>query len=100
MQEVTGSSPVFSTITEVIMYFVYIIYSPKLNRYYIGYTEDFSRRLVEHNSGKSNYTSKTNDWILKYTESFSTRLEAHRRELEIKNKKSRKYIEWLITKGM
>jgi putative endonuclease len=80
------------------MYSVYIIYSLKLNRYYIGYTEDFSKRLIEHNSGKSNYTSKANDWILRYTEDFSTRLEAQHRELEIKNKKSRKYIEWLITK--
>ena len=78
------------------MYYVYIIYSKKLNRYYIGYTEDFLKRLVEHNSGISTYTSKANDWILKYIETHLNRLDAHRREMEIKGKKSRKYIEWLI----
>jgi putative endonuclease len=33
-----------------------------------------------------------------YTEKFETREQAHKRELEIKRKKSRKYIEWLISK--
>ncbi len=91
MQEVTGSSPVFSTCV-----YLYIIYSKKLDRYYIGYTEDFSKRLIEHNSGLSGYTSKADDWILKYTEPYSNRLDAHQRELKVKAKKSRKYIEWLI----
>jgi putative endonuclease len=34
---------------------------------------------------------------MKYTERFETRTEAVKRESEIKKKKSRKYIEWLIS---
>ncbi|MBX2907866.1 MAG: GIY-YIG nuclease family protein [Taibaiella sp.] len=77
-------------------YTVYIIYSPLLDKYYTGHTEDIKKRMNEHNSGMSTFTSKTNDWVVKYFESFPTREAAMKREKEIKNKKSRKYIEWLI----
>ena len=77
-------------------YTVYIIYSIKLDKYYIGYTENISMRLSQHNEGISSFTSKATDWVLKYTEVFMSREEAHKRELAIKSKKSRKYIEWLI----
>ena len=78
-------------------YSVYIIYSAKLDKYYIGYTENITIRLVQHNEGLSSFTSKAIDWVLKYTEEFDSRENAHKRELEIKRKKSRKYIEWLIS---
>jgi putative endonuclease len=78
-------------------YSVYIIYSVKLDKYYVGYTENISLRLVQHNEGLSTFTSKAADWILKYSENFDSREDAHKRELEIKHKKSRKYIEWLIS---
>ena len=72
---------------------VYIIYSAKLDKYYVGYTENISIRLEQHNKGESTFTSKANDWLLKYAEGFNTRESAHSRELEIKRKKNRKYIE-------
>ena len=78
------------------IYSVYIIYSSALDKYYIGYTEDINLRLIQHNEGKSTFTSKASDWVLKYSEAFDSRENAHKRELEIKRKKSRKYIEWLI----
>lgn len=78
------------------MFWVYILYSAGLNKYYVGYTENVANRLQQHNAGLSSFTAKANDWILKYSEKFETREAAHTRELEIKRKKSRKYIEWLI----
>jgi putative endonuclease len=72
------------------MNWIYIIYSVKLDCYYIGYTTDLDKRLVEHNSGISTITSKASDWKLLYTERFETKKFAHKRELEIKRKKSRK----------
>ena len=36
----------------IFMYFVYIIYSTKLDNYYVGTTDDVERRLNEHNSKK------------------------------------------------
>ena len=79
------------------LFFVYIIYSSSLDKYYIGYTTDLTKRLNEHNTGVSVYTSKASDWVLKYQDSFPERELAMKREKEIKSKKSRKYIDWLIS---
>jgi predicted GIY-YIG superfamily endonuclease len=78
------------------LYSTYIIYSGKLDRFYCGHTSDITERLVHHNSGISEFTSKASDWILMWEEKFETRELARKREMEIKKKKSRKYIEWLI----
>jgi len=79
-------------------FFVYIIYSRQINKYYIGYTIDLDKRIIEHNSSVSTFTAKADDWVLKHCEKFSDRNSAMKREKEIKKKKSRKYIEWLINK--
>jgi putative endonuclease len=78
------------------MAFVYIIYSAKVNKYYIGACTNLERRLYEHNIGHSTFTSTGVPWELKYTEQFSSLPEAKKREKEIKNRKSRVYIESLI----
>jgi len=77
-------------------YTVYILYSPSRDQFYIGHTSDLKDRLFRHNNSGSKSTKRTNDWIVKYTEPYSTKGEAAARELQIKKKKSRKYIEWLI----
>jgi len=80
------------------MYYTYILKSDKSGRYYIGHTLSINLRLTEHNSGRVKSTRNKGPWQCVYFESFETRLEANRRELEIKNKKSRKYIEYLLDK--
>ena len=70
---------------------VYIIYSPSLDQYYIGHSENMEDRLFRHNNSGSKSTKKANDWELVYTEIFPTKSETTKRELEIKKKKSRKY---------
>jgi putative endonuclease len=79
------------------MFYVYILYSEKLDKYYVGSTNDLLRRLNDHNRGKTNYSKQGVPWILKYSEEYSRRQEAYSREIEIKKKKSRKYIEYLIS---
>ncbi|MCF8450917.1 MAG: GIY-YIG nuclease family protein [Taibaiella sp.] len=78
------------------MPFVYIIYSTKVNKYYVGACTNLERRLYEHNIGHSTFTSTGIPWELRYTESFNTLAEAKKRESEIKKMKSRSYIEKLI----
>jgi putative endonuclease len=78
------------------MFSVYILYSLYLDKYYIGYSEDVAKRLIQHNIGLSVYTSKSADWKIVYQEDFKTRELAMERERNIKKKKSRKYIEYLI----
>ena len=76
---------------------VYILFSKKLNKYYVGSSSDIDRRITEHNSGKSKFTSRGMPWRLMYTEVFLTLIEAKKRELQIKKRKSRIYIEELIS---
>jgi len=78
------------------MAFVYVIYSAKVNKYYVGACTNLERRLYEHNIGHSTFTSTGIPWELKYTEQFNSLPEAKKREREIKNKKSRIYIEQLV----
>ena len=80
-----------------IMAYTYILYSEKLNKYYVGACIDIDRRLKEHNTGHSKYTSTGLPWILKYKEEFETLQEAKKRELAIKKMKSRIYIEGLFS---
>ena len=79
-----------------VMYYVYILSAVSRNRYYIGYSEFPDKRLIEHNSGKVKSTRLYRPWVKVYVEKFDTELLAIRREREIKSKKSRLYIEWLI----
>jgi putative endonuclease len=79
------------------IFHVYILYSPSLNKFYIGYTgEDLSERIRKHNSNHKGFTGKVGDWELKYQEEFAEKSLAARREREIKSWKSRKMIERLI----
>ena len=78
---------------------MYILYSEKPDKYYIGACTDMERRLYEHNIGHSKFTSSGMPWRIVYREDFETLAEAKRRELKVKKMKSRKYIEDLIAKG-
>ena len=78
------------------MAFMYILYSAKLDKYYVGACIDFRRRFYEHNIGHSKFTSLGVPWELKFTKEFPTLQEAKQYELKIKKMKSRKYVESLI----
>ena len=77
-------------------YYVYIIYSVSIDKYYIGYTNDVSVRLEKHNQHHRGFTGRANDLELKYKEGYIEKGEAIKRELEIKRWKSRKRIEHLL----
>jgi len=70
------------------MYVVYVLYSPTINKFYIGSTSDLEKRMYYHNNGKSPYTRHKGPWFLMYQETYETRNEAIRRERELKNWKS------------
>ena len=81
------------------MFYVYILYSKFLDKYYIGHTgQNLDQRLRKHNTNHKGFTGKANDWVLKYFEEFNSKPEAYQRELAIKKRKSRAYIEKLIDK--
>ncbi len=75
------------------MYYVYVLFSQKLNKRYIGSTKDIDRRIKEHNLGKSKFTSTGISWKLIYKESFPTNNEARKRELFLKSGVGRKFLD-------
>ncbi|RLD58138.1 MAG: GIY-YIG nuclease family protein [Bacteroidetes bacterium] len=77
-------------------YFVYIIYSKNIDKFYIGFTKNISERIRKHNSNHKGFTGKTNDWVIVYNEEFKTKSEAYSREREIKSWKNRNKITELI----
>ncbi|OGY63932.1 MAG: endonuclease [Candidatus Harrisonbacteria bacterium RIFCSPLOWO2_02_FULL_41_11] len=74
------------------MFYVYILKSLKNGRFYIGSTNNLERRLNEHNSGKSKYTSLTRPFVLIFKEEYLSRSEAMRREKFLKSGRGREWI--------
>ena len=80
-------------------YYFYILFSQKLNRYYLGHTRELFERIRKHNSNHKGYTGKADDWKLLYSEKYASKSDAYARERQIKNWKNRNRIEQLILKG-
>ena len=78
---------------------VYILKSLTNGRYYIGSTNNFERRLTEHNIGKSKATKFTMPFELAFLQEYDSLKEARRIERRLKNFKSRIIIEKIIKKG-
>jgi putative endonuclease len=76
------------------MFYLYILYSDKFDKYYVGSSLNPWKRLVKHNSSKFNtFTSKYRPWVLKAVfEAGKTRGEAEKIEKFIKKQKSRNLI--------
>ena len=77
-------------------YFVYILQSERDGSYYIGHTVDVGGRLKRHNEGRSTYTRGKAPWKLIYQEVCGSKAEAMNREREIKGKKGREYLDYLV----
>ncbi len=80
------------------MHFVYIIYSPLFDRFYVGETVNPAERTEQHKRGfyKSASTSYANDWVLKLSLRVNSRKEALVVEKYIKSMKSKTFILSLI----
>jgi len=80
----------------VTKYYVYILYSDSLDKYYVGFSSNVLERLKKHLQNHKGFTGKAKDWELKYKEEYESKPAALRRELQIKNWKRRKMIEKLV----
>ena len=77
-------------------YYTYILFSEKINRYYIGSTQSIEQRIIRHNAGATKSTKPGRPWNLAYSEKFDSKTEAIKRENYLKRLKSRTFIEILI----
>ncbi|MBS1548857.1 MAG: GIY-YIG nuclease family protein [Bacteroidetes bacterium] len=78
------------------MFYVYILYSEFLDRFYIGMSHDPKERLTKHLQKHAGFTSRAKDWKIVYTEAFPTKEHASERERQIKKWKSKPMIRKLI----
>ena len=74
---------------------VYLLFSKKLDKYYIGSCLNLDERIEEHLSKKNrdSFTCKADDWELNYSIDDLAYEQARGIEKHIKNMKSKKYIE-------
>lgn len=74
-------------------FFVYIIHSTSIDRFYVGHTEFLSERLSQHNQGfyKGAFTQLADDWTLFYSIECESKKQAIYIERHIKKMHSRKY---------
>jgi putative endonuclease len=82
------------------MFTVYVLYSNRFNKIYVGYTSDINQRLLSHNElGKKGWTIKFRPWQLVYKEEYETKAEAMKREKELKTATGRNFI-WTLIKAI
>ena len=78
------------------MFYLYILHSVLLDKYYVGVSSNPEERLIKHLANHKGFTSKAKDWTIIYTEVFDTKSEAFQRERQIKSWKSKILIQNLI----
>ena len=77
-------------------YLVYILYSKKLNRFYVGQTIDLQNRVEEHNNGESPYTSTGTPWTLIWSTVKSSFRETELLEQKLKNLSRTRKIRFML----
>ncbi|WP_298547615.1 GIY-YIG nuclease family protein [uncultured Aquimarina sp.] len=73
--------------------FVYILYSDKSSRYYVGQTADIDKRLKRHNSGIVPSTKSGAPWKLVLQLKTSSRSEAMILEKKIKKRGAKRFLD-------
>lgn len=69
----------------IYMYYVYIIKSSKIKKYYTGVSKDLKRRINEHYSGNSDFTSWSGPYELIWYCGFKEKKKAYDFEKYLKS---------------
>ncbi len=77
------------------MYYVYILESLVDGDFYKDSTENYIKRLNEHNNGESQFTRSKMPWKLVFARQFVTKREAIIEEKRLK-KCNKEYLRWLV----
>ena len=82
-----------------LVHFVYILFSPSHNRFYIGESSFPDGRVIQHNKGhyKHASTSFTDDWELAFLIKCDNKSNALKVEKHLKSLKSPTYLRRLIS---
>jgi putative endonuclease len=74
------------------MYTTYILYSSTLKKFYTGHSQDFVRRLGEHNRGKTSFLKRGIPWTVVFAKEIGTRSEAIKLETSIKKRGAKRFL--------
>ncbi|AUP78335.1 GIY-YIG nuclease family protein [Flavivirga eckloniae] len=74
-------------------YVVYILYSQKRSRYYVGQTNNIKKRIERHNKDLVPSTKGGSPWKLIKTLEVTNRSEALKLENKIKKRGAKRYLE-------
>lgn len=74
------------------MFYTYVLKSAKDKKYYIGYTNDLSKRYLEHKKGFVISTKNRRPLILIYYEACLNEHDAKRREEYLKSGPGKKFL--------
>ncbi|MFD0798818.1 GIY-YIG nuclease family protein [Maribacter chungangensis] len=80
------------------MHYLYILYSEKIDKYYIGESPDIVNRLEQHNSHyfEKAFTKAADDWEIIVSEKLNNKGDAVYLEKFIKRMKSKTFIQKII----
>ncbi|RAV99499.1 GIY-YIG nuclease family protein [Pseudochryseolinea flava] len=73
-------------------YYVYILYSDAISRYYIGSTQDLDNRITEHNSGETKSIKHGIPWRIVWSQKFETKSDAIKMEIKIKKRGAKRFL--------
>jgi putative endonuclease len=74
---------------------VYILYSPSIQKYYKGQTNDLEDRLKRHNQGRNKYTQRGTTWELRWSCTKENRSAAVRLETGLKKYSQEQILEFI-----
>lgn len=74
-------------------FYVYILWSDSIKKFYVGSTSDSEERFLQHNRGQSKFTSKGKPWSLIWSVECFNRSDAIRFENKIKKRGIRRFLE-------
>ena len=74
------------------MFVVYVLYSSKFDKIYIGYTSGLIARFKSHNELGKGWTKRFRPWKVVHIEFFDVKSEAMKREKNLKGGKGREFI--------
>jgi putative endonuclease len=63
------------------IFYLYILHSGSLDKYYVGHTENLTERLRKHLTNHKGFTSRAKDWKVVYTEKFENKSLANKRSV-------------------
>lgn len=79
---------------------VYVLYSLKDQLFYIGYTSNFTRRMSEHENGKSKSTACRRPFVCVFVEYYVSQSDALRRELYFKTSMGKMVLRLMLSESL